>query len=1679
MFKRLIFAVFVTGLVLTLSGTAISGIGQKEGLNPVPTVNPDAALYSADRVSGAPEQSSYKIPGPPGEMLAGSGDLTPPSGYYCDIMSDWCDTTTYVYLWTLGGEPAFAHRFTVEGLDVCTVMVGWVRMLTLSGYMTGTPGLTIYLYDDDGFGFPGAILDSVHFDHDPGWGSNTFTWFGADFVTDGNNNGGNYWVFGNGDEFHIGARITGDIVGGDYIPPISDQAQPWPPHSGQERSTVSDDGGATWVTMLTSSGEDVQWFIEAEFCGFETPFSDCYEQSWVENAYWIYGTPHADYSFSEWAERFSVDGPETLIGVDVGVYDGSGFGIPDYVAGNDDLIITVYGDAGGFPDQGNILAQETVPGGTYPFYPSYTYVDLSSHNLVMTSDFHVSFGTSAVFGTGDFEFLVGDDGTTTVNRGTVLDDPGFIDPGNFVTMMDMYGENDNFHIIAHLCIDPYSECNTVSYNTGEDYFWYLPDTYGSTAQAQRIKTVGEECRIYDVSFYLYDNGDPDAYTTNSTVSVYSNGLGVPGTELASIELTPADYVLYPGKTTVDFGPLEVFVAGDYWVAIESQAADEAYGIRTLSDFGGGGFDNSYAELWSGTWGLMVNNWVGLPTDIAMAAEASHCCIPPDEWICQPVHDWYTSQYDDARTGHSDVMMGDPAANLNYTWDYEHPTAQAFFTDPVVYDGRVVLAFENQFVMFDIETGAVLNTFVPPFNPGQVRVTPLVREIGGTTYMFVGGGTNNGIYAFDFYSGTLIWAFDLANGAPLTGSTRYCTFQTAEFGGTPVLFYGTDDGNVGAIDITTGTLWGGWAVNPISVNYPVNQSGAFDGANLYYATEAAGFDCDVWSIQANTGAVRWTLATGDGLQADAIYPTAAVAGEVFRSGVSLDVNRSVLYANSYVSDGDHPADGVFYALNTSDGTIKFAVPSARSMYTTPVVDQNNVYMGFFSRWVSPPIGGNLAAFNTNNGQVNWIFSHPNDDNYYADLALSCEHEVDYANPVPDILVAGGHKGFLSFIDTEEGEELFNRQINWGNPFNSMWNGIAIVPGDGVDYDYHVVAAMFWGGVTVLSKDVAKVDRPRLELQSFNPAVPVEFGLATSWPTTIPALITNTGGAPLTINDITTDDACFTYHPEYSSVRPDVADNAMKIADVLTNDVMVKAPQINDPLDELISVRSFRGERVMNSGAMARPAFIQTATDPDGILFPPDGYIVNVGDTIDVTVDINQSLINRGPQYFSMHINTDDPDFYLNQVAMAGVDPCVWVTVVGGCLIDTTYLAFGMGCANTQTVFNTGRIATGDSWADPWGFDIDGFDQEVFQGSFIYATSQYEVALNTQAWHGGGEAEVYISMQPDPNWYDDECKAPLVEDQPVSCAGGYTEDGYTYTPITGSFVAKSFIDSVQNFDDGTGWDWMWFDAPFDNALTMGLYVNTRTIGVCDFEPLKDLTLEIFEITERNGDDVLDWKFGATMDYDVGGDLTGWDGDISTVWNYGAGSDASWGMIKVPFGCGMLPSGAGYTTNFDPAKNARTLFGYGAWWNDIYLDSAYTFMSMPPGNTSQDPGLGGDEEAHFTLVEHDFAGNETFTFAIAQFGKHGLADPTDPAEYAATANLVNKWAGFGRGDVNNDGVVDLRDLVYLKNYVYGFGPGPIPFMHLGDVNVDGAVDQADIIYLFDWYFNGGDCPMGDWCF
>ncbi len=62
---------------------------------------------------------------------------------------------------------------------------------------------------------------------------------------------------------------------------------------------------------------------------------------------------------------------------------------------------------------------------------------------------------------------------------------------------------------------------------------------------------------------------------------------------------------------------------------------------------------------------------------------------------------------------------------------------------------------------------------------------------------------------------------------------------------------------------------------------------------------------------------------------------------------------------------------------------------------------------------------------------------------------------------------------------------------------------------------------------------------------------------------------------------------------------------------------------------------------------------------------------------------------------------------------------------------------------------------------------------------------------------------------------------------------------------------------------------------------------------------------------------------------------------------------------------------------------------------------------------------------------------------------------------------------GDVNDDGLVNVLDIVYLIDYKFKGGPAPI-VMESADVNFDGNVNVLDIVYLIDFKFKDGPDPV-----
>ena len=62
---------------------------------------------------------------------------------------------------------------------------------------------------------------------------------------------------------------------------------------------------------------------------------------------------------------------------------------------------------------------------------------------------------------------------------------------------------------------------------------------------------------------------------------------------------------------------------------------------------------------------------------------------------------------------------------------------------------------------------------------------------------------------------------------------------------------------------------------------------------------------------------------------------------------------------------------------------------------------------------------------------------------------------------------------------------------------------------------------------------------------------------------------------------------------------------------------------------------------------------------------------------------------------------------------------------------------------------------------------------------------------------------------------------------------------------------------------------------------------------------------------------------------------------------------------------------------------------------------------------------------------------------------------------------------GDANSDWNITVGDIVYLINYLYKYGPAPVPALPAGDATCNGMVDVGDVVYLINYLFKGGLPP------
>ncbi len=1691
--KKLTIAVLTLGLLLTLASAAFTSETTKVKTDDYPmryqTINTDNPRYQllSLKIANKPVHSFSR---PDLSLNAITPATVLPPDYQCDLLQyhneDW-----YVYVpmpypaYSLG---SILMRMTPEAGYTCTLHT--VSVIIYGYYLVGSPDMYVLLYDDaltplDSVVVPFSEIQTAgdHFVNDDG---DPYVY--ADFSSMG-------YAFTDGEEFYVGIRCKQNAPG-DTLSTLAGDVG-----SGGGRHVWWGDAGSGfgWYQF----GSDRAYGFGSDVCCDRIPYTSCYTQEYdcaTPNVYW-WEQPNA-YNEDYYSERFTAGGQDTLTGFGIGLFSYAGYFEP---VGTPDLDVFVWGDDGGFPDTTDVLFTTTIPFASLQYWPATSgFNDVTiPGGLIVHGDFHIGWSTNDV--TGGVLAALSDDGTLCgVGRSNVLwtptGDP--LDGYAWGSMLASWGADVNFWIYADICKDEFSECQILSYYGGAAVGWEAPDEYGDNNYSVRFTPVAEGCRLETFYYALWNPAGTPYYTHDAQLQVYDNtgAGGLPGTLLGTVDLTsPGDYYIplgYYAFNNRSFHDQNIRFDGDIWAGIESYSPTNTEGLILLSDDWDSNPLMRSAETYGGSWEYIPDGW-GQDVNFLMAADV--CCVPVPERICTPGEDWPVKAHDDFRSNASFNSMGDAQCNLTKAWEYD-ATQTMVYGSPVIWQDTVVAIFGDRIITFDVNTGAPMDSVVAGDFGGFVLSsgmfsTPSVVNFAGygmdQTMIIVAGAGARAFSAFDLNTLDTVWSrkYDVHG----TNTFTYGAHSIVDVGGVPELIYFSDDGDMYACNAMTGaSIWG-----PIPVGGNVTFTAVSNGQYMFVGFDQNVTNGDVKAFDPSDGSLVWSLSTvNGGLLGGTVVPAKDYPGtEGFLAGMSYDPDPNLAFEGTlYVVSSYDPADnsnpvqdgGVMYSINASDGVVNWVQLSnggLGSAFATPAIDASRVIFQGWCPWTTSGQRRGPIAYYKTNGVISWDNTLTNPGSYSAanggfahnwlmDGMLSCEPGA------PDFYMAAMREDYLNVFNADDGTQLWHRRFALQQ---NRGHRTAPAMDDG-----HVLYTWGWKLFCLTNQ----TDRQRLSILNYKVDVPVEFGGGPSELVTFPDIFENAGCAPLTIFGVYIDNVTNNTVPPVASFttgEDKVGHSEQYLA------------KMTDKADELVRNVAALGANVaienMRSSSSratyAPPAYI------NGLVSPTPGTIVNAGDPpVDIVLDVNASIVTRGAHTFYAFIDSDDPDYFLDSAYQDDnanyLIPAVQFTIVGGCLYADEELDFGnTSDLNFAIVFNSGKLADGDFDC----FNVDGQGGQFWQAGLMFGSSKYRLAFHSDNWQGADwEWNTLLA--------DVNCATSMCEiGHEVNVLLGYISKdlGDTYEPLYGEVATFGFVDSVQNFFDTLlsppRWHWEWHsdygeDPPYDDTLTMGFKACGKVIGAYTDDTvgvLDNFIIYRYAVYSRYGQAVNNVYAGTFDDYDTGpnnaNNVTGYDVAHSVAWTYDCATPSrAFGQVKIPFGgC------------YEPMINAKCMDAQGGgFWNDsdLWLDSAYYWMSNPSlyHTVTHQPGIlpcvssSSDRNAFFTIQKADLASwtadPESTIVCFANFGML-TADASDPTTFFPLANTANKWAGFGRGDVNDDGAINLVDIIYLANFVLDpiNNNGPYPFKYSGDVNADGSYTPADVTYLIDYYFNGGADPLGAW--
>jgi hypothetical protein len=1070
---------------------------------------------------------------------------------------------------------------------------------------------------------------------------------------------------------------------------------------------------------------------------------------------------------------------------------------------------------------------------------------------------------------------------------------------------------------------------------------------------------------------------------------------------------------------------------------------------------------------------MLTDW-GI--DAAFLIKVDKCCQPVGycDVFTDPNDQWPVWGHDYARTSESGIELGDICGIRNAWTYYEGTTRQMRYTSPLIVNDKVYVFYyhnPSRVKCLDLFTGIpVWSSETKPWAASVVNslADPAIED----GFLYLPTGATSGFLKIDALTGNMVWARGVMAGTPLPGSTGGWLQSSPPVIIGNALFFADDGGGLYALDKVTGAdlYYTLLLVDPLdpSQGYAwMMGSLSSDGTNLFVGTANNASGPTAGAVYGLTpGGVSFTQnwAYSIPLAIQAVLPGGFISAPTYRCDNLFINSWSTLSSSGYCGFRQNldPATGVEkWSSYFSMGSAWQSPPATIGGYTPMAVFANGNFTA------SGSVNSRAArAVNFSNTTV-WINSGTAgdyDNNVHTHVTTTQDPYVFYgSNNISSL------ESHWKVADGLTGEILIDYA------FTGYVLGTAIAHGSDGN-DWIVVNTRFSDGLTAGGKVFAFRDmgpRPRMIVpESF-----VQFATTSNSETapiqrTDSLAIVNIGCATLTFT--ATMDVAPAPSASFRSVSTATKKQANNLASRLIDHRVDDMMPTNEPAgkSKFFDTRLINGGDARNADWYMPQTQIKSAAANSASLAPPTwvswvmpaggvGAVVGPG-TQDFTFQFDRSGMQLlGVNHFYVDIVSNDPDFFVEDTLAVPQAEIEYQIPYLYCDVDSGRMSFGVTGGewwNNNGVFGDGAVA--------FEFTLDGSTD----GAYLYAgTMFFMTSMNTAAWNPQGSSApvgfgflfpFYVSGT--------DCGGCQINTVlPVEYT---TNSGVNYLPaLHGDICSFAMIDSGQSFG-------FW---PHQSGPSLGILVKYREVGAYgpDFG---DFKLVVVDIINRSATTPINGLYyGNYEDWDIGAGANNGNGDVDKGIAFLNDGTVIRGQIGLPLKGSYWPDGV---TKTDPMYNALIL-GNPDWvypsatCPECLLDSLYAGIdSRPEGAVSYtaSASASGSPDDLSTLIAFgkvDLAGGATKTYGFAMWGNDNSAAPL--VDMAARAKFVNEFAGFDRGDIDGNDIIDLRDLVRLQRFLHSGGPGPIPFKHLGDVDNDGFVTDADCDYLRAYFFTGGTPP------